>query len=68
MALPTTRQGFIDYCLRSLGAPVLSINVDDEQIEEFIRCHHPYDLPECIALPVTAGSTEYLQWIQDQVV
>ena len=34
MALPTTRQGFIDYCLRSLGAPVLSINVDDEQIED----------------------------------
>jgi len=34
MALPTTRQGFIDYCLRALGAPVLMINIDDEQIED----------------------------------
>lgn len=34
MAVPTTRQEFIDYCLRRLGAPVLCINVDDEQIED----------------------------------
>ena len=27
MAVPTTRQEFIDYCLRNLGAPVLQINV-----------------------------------------
>ena len=32
MAKPSTRQGLIDYCLRQLGAPVLEINVADEQI------------------------------------
>ena len=34
MASPTTRQGLIDYCLRKLGAPVLEINLDDDQIED----------------------------------
>lgn len=34
MALPVSRQEHIDYCLRALGAPVLSINVDPEQLED----------------------------------
>jgi hypothetical protein len=34
MALPTTRQEFKDYCLRKLGAPVLKINVSDEQVDD----------------------------------
>lgn len=34
MAKPNTRQTFIDYCLRSLGAPVVEINVDDDQVED----------------------------------
>ncbi len=36
MAIPTNRQQLIDYCLRKLGAPVLEINVDDDQIEDRI--------------------------------
>ena len=36
MAKPSTRQGLIDYCLRRLGAPVLEINVDDEQIDDLV--------------------------------
>jgi hypothetical protein len=34
MAVPTTRQTLVDYCLRSLGAPVLEINVDEDQIND----------------------------------
>jgi len=34
MATPTTKQEFIDYCLRNLGAPVLQINVDPQQVED----------------------------------
>ncbi|MDB4350330.1 hypothetical protein OAA38_00825 [bacterium] len=34
MANPSTRQGLIDYCLRKLGAPVIEINVDDDQLED----------------------------------
>ena len=36
MAKPSTKQGLIDYCLRQLGAPVLEINVDDDQIDDLV--------------------------------
>ena len=36
MAKPSSRQGLIDYCLRQLGAPVLEINVDDDQIDDLV--------------------------------
>ena len=36
MAKPTTRQELIDYCFRKLGAPVLEINVDDDQADDLI--------------------------------
>jgi len=36
MAKPSTRQELIDYCLRKLGAPVLEINVDDDQIDDLV--------------------------------
>ena len=34
MAKPNSRQTLIDYCLRSLGAPVIEINVDDDQLDD----------------------------------
>lgn len=34
MATPTNRQEFIEYCLRTLGKPVLNINVDPDQIDD----------------------------------
>lgn len=36
MAQPNTRQELINYCKRKLGAPVLEINVADEQIEDLV--------------------------------
>ena len=36
MAKPATRQQLIDYSLRKLGAPVLEINVDDDQIDDLV--------------------------------
>jgi hypothetical protein len=36
MAQPSTRQELIEYCLRKLGAPVLEINVAQEQIEDLV--------------------------------
>ena len=36
MAQPRTRGELIDYCKRQLGAPVLEINVADEQIEDIV--------------------------------
>ena len=34
MAKPNSRQELIDYCLRNLGAPVIEINVDEEQVDD----------------------------------
>ncbi len=36
MAKPASRTQLVDYCLRKLGAPVLEINVDDDQIDDLV--------------------------------
>ena len=37
-----------------------------EELERVIRQHHPYDTPEILALPVSAGSPPYMQWIDEE--
>ena len=56
MAIVTSRQELIDYCLRRLGHPVIEINVDDDQLEDrideafqFYRDFH-YDAVELVYL------------------
>ncbi|MDP6436079.1 MAG: divalent-cation tolerance protein CutA [Gammaproteobacteria bacterium] len=34
-------------------------------LEAEIKRLHPYELPEIIAVPITAGSHEYLNWIRE---
>ena len=34
-----------------------------QAIEKTISEHHPYELPEIIAVPIDNGLPEYLQWI-----
>ena len=36
MAIPSTRDGFKNYCLRALGFGVIDINVSDDQVEDRI--------------------------------
>ena len=36
------------------------------QLESALRKLHPYELPEIIALPVSAGLPEYLNWVAEQ--
>jgi periplasmic divalent cation tolerance protein len=33
------------------------------ELETAIRATHPYDLPEILAVPVTAGLPAYLDWV-----
>jgi hypothetical protein len=56
MAQPSTREEFKEYCLRKLGAPVIEINVSDEQVEDrideamsFFRDYH-YDGSQLVYL------------------
>lgn len=36
-------------------------------VEQAIRTHSKYELPEVVAIPVTAGSSTYLDWIRESV-
>lgn len=36
-----------------------------KSLQGFIRKHHPYELPECVALPVRSGLKEYLAWLEN---
>jgi periplasmic divalent cation tolerance protein len=37
-------------------------------IEEAIRSLHPYETPEIISLPITAGSRDYLDWLWGELM
>lgn len=37
------------------------------ELEKEVRAMHSYETPEIIALPVTAGSERYLQWLRVNV-
>ena len=32
---------------------------------DWIAANHPYEEPELIVIPVSAGASAYLQWIRD---
>ena len=36
-------------------------------LQEKLKELHSYELPECVALAMTAGSPSYLKWIDDSV-
>lgn len=38
-----------------------------EAVEETIRSLHPYEVPEIVAVPFTAGSRDYLGWLRDEL-
>ncbi len=46
---------------------VKTVSVAFDDIEGAIKELHSYELPECIVVPIEAGSEEYLDWIGDNV-
>lgn len=42
---------------------IKSPQADYQAIETAIRSHHPYELPEIIAVPIERGLPEYINWI-----
>jgi periplasmic divalent cation tolerance protein len=37
-----------------------------DRLEAFVREHHPYELPELVALDITHGLPGYLAWLADE--
>lgn len=37
-----------------------------DDVRAAIRSAHPYELPEILAVPVTAGLAEYVSWVREQ--
>jgi len=38
-----------------------------DELASTVKDIHPYDVPEIIALPLAAGTKDYLDWIQEVV-
>lgn len=36
-------------------------------VQEFVRSHHSYELPEILQIPIEGGSSPYLNWLEKQV-
>jgi periplasmic divalent cation tolerance protein len=36
------------------------------KLEHWLQQHHPYDVPEIIALPIVAGAASYLAWLAQE--
>lgn len=34
-----------------------------DKVQDTIREHHSYELPEVVALPIVEGSEQYLEWL-----
>lgn len=39
-----------------------------KRVTEWVQDAHPYDVPECISVPITGGSHAYMQWLLDSTV
>lgn len=38
-----------------------------DELEAAVKEVHPYDTPEILAVPVTAGNADYLRWLQEEL-
>lgn len=56
--------------IESAEEHVLLIKSHDDlyvQLETMIQSLHPYELPEIIAVPISNGSPDYLNWLRDNL-
>jgi periplasmic divalent cation tolerance protein len=38
------------------------------ELEAAVKAQHPYEVPELLALPVTAGLEGYLKWMESETI
>ena len=46
----------------------IKTSVENQQLVcDFIRNHHPYEVPEIVCLPVVYADEKYQQWVEENV-
>ena len=45
---------------------IKSVPGRDQDIREYIKAHHSYDVPEIITVPVNQANQEYIEWVVQQ--
>lgn len=38
-----------------------------KEVQEYVRTHHSYEVPEILEIPIEGGSSAYLNWLERQV-
>lgn len=38
----------------------------EERFIPFVKAHHPYQVPEILAVPILTGNNQYLQWVMHE--
>lgn len=38
-----------------------------DEVSELILSHHSYEVPQIVALPISASSPDYLRWMEEQI-
>ncbi|OGQ97238.1 MAG: cytochrome C biogenesis protein CcdA [Deltaproteobacteria bacterium RIFOXYD12_FULL_57_12] len=39
-----------------------------DELRQIIAANHPYEVPEILALPISAGSDSYLAWLNQELI
>jgi periplasmic divalent cation tolerance protein len=47
---------------------IKTTHVNYENVESFLKANHSYDVPEIIAVPITQGSEDYLNWLNNSII
>jgi periplasmic divalent cation tolerance protein len=37
-----------------------------EELRDYLKSRHPYEVPEILALPIETGAKDYLGWLEEQ--
>ena len=59
-------KGKVDKATESLII-IKTVRKNFNRIENWIKELHSYEVPEIIALPITAGESNYLKWISESL-
>jgi periplasmic divalent cation tolerance protein len=60
-------QGKIE-CATEVHAQIKTSQAHYAALEALIRMHHPYEVPEIIALPIAEGHAPYLDWMRESLL